>query len=387
LVFAAEPKLGLRDGTKGWCSRRFLPSLYPFIRSFFLTHGNISREEIVEKILSESIGNTGETCRALFRYIGVHRLPILIFEQHSRMLSKAQKYLDEWQWMVNTLTSLGIHADARLFDSKDFKAPTVRYRTYGVAVEFRDIGISQREAVDMVEAILDTVGLISKYAKMSDPPVEPQSSYLLPDTHPTVVNELKTLQATKAKDLEDTASHLMWKQDFATQARKYGMRTSQVSESAELSASPWYQALPAMAQRGLQLHLGGVPAATSIETSQSITHMTVMTEPLFSTLLPTGRIIVREPISKSLRCVVSTELLSVAGIPSGILEHFRKVTGYEHSIDKLFTDLAGNAFQAEILGAFQISVLIHLKEQHLDFMQRHRHPYHHACCSRSLPLL
>ena len=117
--------------------------------------GHLSRSEIIDRVLSESDGSTGETCRGLLQHLAEHRLPITVFEQHDEML--AAKNREEWDWFVNALVELGFAADAQLFKSTRFGVPEDRIRTYGVVVEFEELGISHREAASLATSILTMV--------------------------------------------------------------------------------------------------------------------------------------------------------------------------------------------------------------------------------------
>ena len=233
----------------------------------------MSREDLTKHLLSESTGNTGETCRATLKYLLVHRLPILIFEQDDRMLGKADKFVEEWNWFVNTGQVIGYHIDAKLYRSKDFLAPSTRTRTYGVCIEYEDLGIPYRAAVELGNRIHDSLEMMMRSVKNES---EDASAYMLPDKHPDIKAELERLGDTKAKELEESNNEVSrWKNDLAQQAKKYGLKLSDVRAAQELQESSWIQRLPARDQRGLQVHLLGVPSATFVETSQSICHMTV----------------------------------------------------------------------------------------------------------------
>ena len=187
----------------------------------FLTLAGVrSRDELLQQILSNSEGNTGETCRGLVRFLNASRLPITIFEQHGDMLGP--KYRDELEWFYNTLAAMGFSAGARLYTSSDYQAPTTRVRTYGVIIEFRDMGLTQRQASDLVGTILQ---FVTSLASKNPRPLE---EYLLEPKSPILMDDLQNLEATKKKDKEQDIDDVTWRSDLKVACDKHKILPSSV---------------------------------------------------------------------------------------------------------------------------------------------------------------
>ena len=66
-----------------------------------------ARSDYINEVFSKHDGSTGQTARGLLKYVGVHRLPVLMFENSDRMLAATLR--DEWEWFVNTAAEMGYH--------------------------------------------------------------------------------------------------------------------------------------------------------------------------------------------------------------------------------------------------------------------------------------
>ena len=325
--------------------------------------GNVNRSELIGRVLSEGQGNTGETCRGLLRFLLEKRVPITMYEQSPEMLT--DKNLEQYQWFVNTLSEMGFATNAKLFESKHYLVPTTRKRTYGIIVEYRDIGLTHKQAADMAQAVLDNV------RSMGTTMPRGLKDYLMSATDPRLATELGRLQETQAKDLEMNAEDTSWRTDFKRACDKYNLLPSQVRIASDISSSPWIAALPLREQKGVQVHTTGRPTITTIETSQSITHMTCGEDDLVSTLLPRGRVVLRSPFVKTPRCLQGREKLEICGVPAFAFDSFAEHVPFDHQEDALFSSLAGNAFQAEIVYAFVLSILANLAPEHIEFAKKY----------------
>ena len=114
------------------------------------------------------------------------------------------------------------HVAGRLYESKRYGPPTLRIRVYGLMVEFRELGITQREAAGMAEAVLNEMEhlQITLCDKDDDekemvPPVTPVSEYVHQDDHEAVWHCQDSLEKTKEKGLE-ADDDACWKSDLAS---------------------------------------------------------------------------------------------------------------------------------------------------------------------------
>ena len=140
----------------------------------------------------------------------------------------------------------------------------------------------------------------------------------------------------------------------------------------DIAGSRWCKALPLREQKGLHVHITAQPSIATVETSQSISHMTWTTTELIGTLTPRNRLVLRAPFVQTPRVASGVEKLAIAGIPEALAFQFMtdEKTGTT-DMHTLLSGLAGNAFQAEILAAFVIAIICNLTDEHIAFAQRH----------------
>ena len=184
--------------------------------------------------MSEADGKTGDTTRGLISFLNVHRLPICMYEQSPEML--VDKNTKEYEWFKNTLMEVGFCTNAKIFNSNNFRSPTSRRRTYGVIVEYMDMGITPRAAASMCDDVLNFV-LSMKDGDGSK--ISPLSSYLERNTSDILKQELANLQETKQKDLEKDISETGWRADISKACVKYRIAPSQVVAPEDISSSKW----------------------------------------------------------------------------------------------------------------------------------------------------
>ena len=304
--------------------------------------------------------------------MNVTREPITIFENHDSMI--ADRNFDQFCWFVNLMADNGFAVRAGIFKSRDYEVDSLRVRTFGVIVEFRDIGLSHHEAAAVAQSIVNDAKSMAaeKMTRTSDGYVcRKISDYLLPPDDEILKEELRRLKATKNLDMEaaDTTS-VTWPAQISQVCKRRGVLPSQIAVPSDVAQSPWCNALPLREQRGLRVHLTCDPSITNIDTSQSIPQMTMMSGSSIGTIIPSARIILRAPFVKCTRPMLGQEKLAVAGIPKEVSSAFREEVEFDFSSDVLFSDLAGNAFQAEILGAFFLAVMKNLLPKHIAFLQR-----------------
>ena len=165
--------------------------------------GDVTRADLIDRILSDGEGSTGETCRGLIKYLDNHRLPITIFEQSDEMMSKKNRA--QYEWFVNTLGELGFACHAAVFDSSKYNVPSSRLRTYGCIVEFKEMGLSHRQADLLARTVIDDAVKMRRDSKPRK-----LTEYLCAPSDPKIVEELKLLKDTKAKDLEKGIDDFWW---------------------------------------------------------------------------------------------------------------------------------------------------------------------------------
>ena len=116
---------------------------------------NISKAYIKD-ILSSGAGSTGSTFQALLKYVSVHQVLFLAFENVIQILQDAH-----YSTLVSSFEDMSMAVHADVFRSDDFGLPQKRERAWGIAVRFGPpTGFNKDEALSLAVKIVAYVGAL-----------------------------------------------------------------------------------------------------------------------------------------------------------------------------------------------------------------------------------
>ncbi len=127
------------------------------VRTFrFVFHtGEHSRKEVLEQIFQEAKGSSGDTAKAMVRYLKEVGPLLLLWENVEELLQ--QHNAENLQVLVDIIEAAGYTCNARRYKARDYFACCERNRAFGLCAHVEKSGLSKGKAQAWVNATVADV--------------------------------------------------------------------------------------------------------------------------------------------------------------------------------------------------------------------------------------
>ena len=175
-----------------------------------------------------------------------------------------------------------------------------------------------------------------------------------------LTKHMDLLRAIRDRDLDVKDPDAKWRKELVDLCRTSGISYHNLDVPVEMKDAPGIQSLLPREHCGLAFWLRKDPTITAIDLKPSIGRMNRMHDDILNTVLPDSRVFV---VSER-RLLVGLECMAVQGFPIPMLKKF--AAEQDGSQDRLFSDMAGNAFSAPVVTSVLIGCLANLTATHLQ---------------------
>lgn len=220
----------------------------------------------------------------------------------------------------------------------------------------------------MREAVHVTSDIIKRTQNMKLEAPIPLEKFLFDAEDPCCTAALGKLQCVKARSVERPAKNQTWRTKTKQACDDIGVRYSSLRAPPEVAASPWFSSLTLREQQGLAVacekaRLTGAEM-TSLDTTPCVRRMCGAKGAVLHTLVPEARVCLFAPLVSEFRVMTGMEAMRITGFGDDVLRSFLASNVVPVDVDRLFFDMAGNAFSGNVILAITISILISLTTQH-----------------------
>lgn len=196
--------------------------------------------------------------------------------------------------------------------------------------------------------------------KLAGAKARPVSEYLLAKGDAYVGKQIERWTETRDKDMDSKDPGVLWRKELLDLCRQTaGMSYGNLALPADMAAARGIKCLCPREQLGLAYWMQKDPSLFALDVRPSIGRMIKMHDGCLNTVLPDSRVV----LVHQKRMMCGLEAMMLQGFPAGPLK--KHAAKHGPGADRLYSDMAGNAFSAPVVAAVLIGCILNLTEAHL----------------------
>ena len=233
-------------------------------------------QDLSQHVLNNVKTSTGMTFQAIVMYLSEHRPPIYVGENLQNLVTSSQCSSD----LEDALHGIGYVCKVRVLFSSHFQSPQKRQRSFIVAFEIWNSGLSPEYARGCLGRVFDKMECIRL-------PEKPLEDFLLVSEDPYINQQRDTMLKNKMPDKGSTSSWMPKYNEFMEHKK---LKPRECIPNGHQRSSSWYPILCERERVVLGFTLKVKPETAACNVSQRIQQASASDGPDLNTLTHTQRV-------------------------------------------------------------------------------------------------